>query len=126
MLESELFGYTKGAFTGADKNGKEGYFKRADQGILFLDEIGEMPLHLQVKLLRVLQEQEVIPIGSTTPMKINVQIIAATNKSLEKMVEAGTFREDLFYRLNVIPLQVPHYENEWKMFHYSPFIFYKS
>ena len=107
LLESELFGYTKGAFTGADKNGKEGYFKRADQGILFLDEIGEMPLHLQVKLLRVLQEQEVIPIGSTIPMKINVQIIAATNKSLEKMVESGTFREDLFYRLNVIPLRVP-------------------
>ena len=107
LLESELFGYTKGAFTGADKNGKEGYFKRADQGILFLDEIGEMPLHLQVKLLRVLQEQEIIPIGSTIPTKINVQIIAATNKSLEKMVEAGTFREDLFYRLNVIPLQVP-------------------
>ncbi|WP_440603249.1 sigma 54-interacting transcriptional regulator [Bacillus sp. GB_SG_008] len=107
LLESELFGYTKGAFTGADKNGKEGYFKRADQGILFLDEIGEMPLHLQVKLLRVLQEQEVIPIGSTVPTKINVQIIAATNKSLEKMVEAGTFREDLFYRLNVIPLHVP-------------------
>ncbi|EOP57536.1 hypothetical protein IKQ_00878 [Bacillus cereus VDM053] len=107
LLESELFGYTKGAFTGADKNGKEGYFKRADQGIIFLDEIGEMPLHLQVKLLRVLQEQEVIPIGSTTPMKINVQIIAATNKSLEKMVESGTFREDLFYRLNVIPLRVP-------------------
>ncbi|WJE53972.1 sigma 54-interacting transcriptional regulator [Bacillus cereus] len=107
LLESELFGYTKGAFTGADKNGKEGYFKRADRGILFLDEIGEMPLHLQVKLLRVLQEQEVIPIGSTIPTKINVQIIAATNKSLEKMVEAGTFREDLFYRLNVIPLQVP-------------------
>ncbi|OQR55510.1 sigma 54-interacting transcriptional regulator [Bacillus sp. CDB3] len=107
LLESELFGYTKGAFTGADKNGKEGYFKRADQGVLFLDEIGEMPLHLQVKLLRVLQEQEVIPIGSTTPTKINVQIIAATNKSLEKMVESGTFREDLFYRLNVIPLRVP-------------------
>ncbi|MGH1141906.1 sigma 54-interacting transcriptional regulator [Bacillus pseudomycoides] len=107
LLESELFGYTKGAFTGADKNGKEGYFKRADQGILFLDEIGEMPLHLQVKLLRVLQEQEVIPIGSTIPTKINVQIISATNKRLEKMVEAGTFREDLFYRLNVIPLQVP-------------------
>ncbi|QWU44220.1 sigma 54-interacting transcriptional regulator [Bacillus sp. NP247] len=107
LLESELFGYTKGAFTGADKNGKEGYFKRADQGILFLDEIGEMPLHLQVKLLRVLQEQEVIPIGSTISMKINVQIIAATNRSLEKMVESGTFREDLFYRLNVIPLRVP-------------------
>jgi transcriptional regulator with PAS, ATPase and Fis domain len=107
LLESELFGYAKGAFTGADKNGKEGYFKQADGGILFLDEIGEMPTHLQVKLLRVLQEQEVIPIGSTTPIKVNVQIIAATNKKLEKMVEEGTFREDLFYRLNVIPIHIP-------------------
>ncbi|HEY2420734.1 MAG TPA: sigma 54-interacting transcriptional regulator [Neobacillus sp.] len=107
LLESELFGYVKGAFTGADRNGKDGYFKQADNGILFLDEIAEMPLHLQVKLLRVLQEQEVIPIGSTTPIKINVQIIAATNKRLEKMVEEGTFREDLFYRLNVIPLHIP-------------------
>ena len=107
LLESELFGYAKGAFTGADKSGKDGYFKQADGGILFLDEIGEMPLHLQVKLLRVLQEQEVIPIGSTTPIKVNVQIIAATNKKLEKMVEEGTFREDLFYRLNVIPLHIP-------------------
>ncbi|MBI0577418.1 sigma 54-interacting transcriptional regulator [Neobacillus cucumis] len=107
LLESELFGYVKGAFTGADKNGKDGYFKQADGGILFLDEIGEMPMHLQVKLLRVLQEQEVIPVGSTTPFKINVQIIAATNKKLEKMVEEGTFREDLFYRLNVIPIHIP-------------------
>jgi len=107
LLESELFGYAKGSFTGADKNGKEGYFKQADGGILFLDEIGEMPIHLQVKLLRVLQEQEVIPIGSTTPIKVNVQIIAATNKKLEKMVEEGTFREDLFYRLNVIPIHIP-------------------
>lgn len=107
LLESELFGYAKGAFTGADKNGKEGYFKQADRGILFLDEIGEMPLHLQVKLLRVLQEQEVIPVGSTTPIKVDVQIIAATNKQLEKLVEAGTFREDLYYRLNVIPLHIP-------------------
>lgn len=107
LLESELFGYAKGAFTGADRNGKEGYFKQADEGILFLDEIGEMPMHLQVKLLRILQEQEVIPIGSTTPIKINVQIIAATNKRLEKMVEEGTFREDLFYRLNVIPIHIP-------------------
>ncbi|WP_088044220.1 sigma 54-interacting transcriptional regulator [Bacillus sp. EAC] len=106
LLESELFGYIKGAFTGADQN-KEGYFKQADQGVLFLDEIGEMPLHLQVKLLRVLQEQEVIPIGSTKPIKVNVQIIAATNKRLEKMVEERTFREDLYYRLNVIPLNIP-------------------
>lgn len=107
LLESELFGYAKGAFTGADKNGKDGYFKQADEGILFLDEIGEMPLHLQVKLLRVLQEQEFIPVGSTTPTKVNVQIIAATNKKLEKMVEEGTFREDLYYRLNVIPIFIP-------------------
>ncbi|MFB6469263.1 sigma 54-interacting transcriptional regulator [Cytobacillus sp. Hz8] len=107
LLESELFGYTKGSFTGANKNGKEGYFQQADGGVLFLDEIGELPLHLQVKLLRVLQEHEVIPIGSATPIKVNVQIIAATNKSLEKMVENGNFREDLFYRLNVIPLYIP-------------------
>ncbi|MGM7636840.1 sigma 54-interacting transcriptional regulator [Bacillus sp. Hm123] len=107
LLESELFGYAKGAFTGADKEGKDGYFKMADQGVLFLDEIGEMPLHLQVKLLRVLQEQEVIPVGSTVAEKVDVQIIAATNKKLEKMVEQGTFREDLFYRLNVIPVHIP-------------------
>lgn len=107
LLESELFGYKKGAFTGADKQGKDGYFTQANGGILFLDEIGEMPLHLQVKLLRVLQEQEVIPIGSTTPIKIDVQVIAATNKNLEKMVEQGTFREDLYYRLNVIPINIP-------------------
>ncbi|MFK9089893.1 sigma 54-interacting transcriptional regulator [Bacillus salipaludis] len=107
LLESELFGYAKGAFTGADKNGKDGYFKQADGGILFLDEIGEMPIHLQVKLLRVLQEQEFIPVGSTTAMKVNVQIIAATNKNLAKMVEEGRFREDLYYRLNVIPIHIP-------------------
>jgi transcriptional regulator with PAS, ATPase and Fis domain len=107
LLESELFGYAKGSFTGADKNGKDGYFKQADGGILFLDEIGEMPLHLQVKLLRVLQEHEVIPIGSTISIKVDVQIIAATNKNLAKMVEDGTFREDLYYRLNVIPLNIP-------------------
>ncbi|WP_203364513.1 sigma 54-interacting transcriptional regulator [Bacillus sp. REN10] len=107
LLESELFGYAKGAFTGADKEGKDGYFKMANEGVLFLDEIGEMPLHLQVKLLRVLQEQEVIPVGSTVAEKVDVQIIAATNKKLEKMVEQGTFREDLFYRLNVIPVHIP-------------------
>ncbi len=107
LLESELFGYAKGAFTGADKNGKDGYFKQADGGILFLDEIGEMPIHLQVKLLRVLQEQEVMPVGSTTPFKVNVQIITATNKNLKKMVEEGKFREDLYYRLNVIPIHIP-------------------
>lgn len=107
LLESELFGYTKGAFTGADNNGKIGYFQRANGGILFLDEIGEISQQLQVKLLRVLQENEVVPIGSTDPVPIDVQIIAATNKNLEKMVEEGTFREDLYYRINVIPLNIP-------------------
>ncbi|WP_397536857.1 sigma 54-interacting transcriptional regulator [Rummeliibacillus pycnus] len=107
LLESELFGYTKGSFTGADKNGKIGYFQQAHEGVLFLDEIGEMPLHLQVKLLRVLQEQEIVQIGSTKPIPINVQIIGATNKNLQEMVANGTFREDLYYRLNVIPLHIP-------------------
>ncbi|MFC7392230.1 sigma 54-interacting transcriptional regulator [Scopulibacillus cellulosilyticus] len=107
LLESELFGYTKGAFTGANTNGKVGYFEQANHGVLFLDEIGEIPLQLQVKLLRALQEKEIIPIGSTKPVKIDVQIIAATNRNLKEMVEKGTFREDLFYRLNVIPLRVP-------------------
>lgn len=107
LLESELFGYEKGAFTGANSSGKLGYFRLANKGILFLDEIAEMPLNLQVKLLRVLQEREIIPIGGTSVVEVDVQIIAATNKNLEKMVEEGTFREDLYYRLNVIPLQIP-------------------
>jgi transcriptional regulator with PAS, ATPase and Fis domain len=88
------------------KTGRKATFNGL-KGILFLDEIGEMPMHLQVKLLRVLQEQEVIPIGSTTPIKLDIQIIAATNRNLTKMVEKNTFREDLFYRLNVIPIHVP-------------------
>lgn len=107
LLESELFGYKKGAFTGADSKGKSGYFTQAHKGILFLDEISEMPLNLQVKLLRVLQEREVIPLGATTPIKIDVQIIAATNRNLEELVEKGEFREDLYYRLNVIPIYIP-------------------
>ncbi|WP_221568171.1 sigma 54-interacting transcriptional regulator [Alkalihalobacillus sp. TS-13] len=107
LLESELFGYTKGAFTGADAKGKVGYFEQADQGVLFLDEISELPSRLQVKLLRVLQEKEVTPVGSTKSIPIDVQIIAATNRNLEKMVENGAFREDLFYRINVIPIQIP-------------------
>ncbi|WP_408009629.1 sigma 54-interacting transcriptional regulator [Pseudalkalibacillus sp. A8] len=107
LLESELFGYTKGAFTGADSKGKVGYFEQADQGVLFLDEISELPSRLQVKLLRVLQEKEVTPVGSTKSIPVDVQIIAATNRNLEKMVEDGTFREDLFYRINVIPIQIP-------------------
>ncbi|ERI09685.1 sigma 54-interacting transcriptional regulator [Aneurinibacillus aneurinilyticus] len=107
LLESELFGYEKGAFTGADPKGKEGYFQKANSGVLFLDEIGEMPLSLQVKLLRVLQEREVIPVGSTQSVQVDVQIVAATNKNLEQKVEEGSFREDLFYRLNVIPIHIP-------------------
>ncbi len=107
LLESELFGYTKGSFTGADSNGKKGYFEKADGGILFLDEIGDMPMPLQVKLLRVLQEGEVVPIGSVTPIPMDVQIVAATNKDLKTMVQQGNFREDLYYRINVIPIHVP-------------------
>ncbi|WP_240375917.1 sigma 54-interacting transcriptional regulator [Bacillus piscicola] len=107
LLESELFGYTKGAFTGADNQGKIGYFQQADQGILVLDEIGEISQQLQVKLLRVLQEGEIVPVGSSKPVPVDVQIIASTNKDLEKMVREGTFREDLYYRINVIPITVP-------------------
>src|SRR5699024_6951255 len=107
LLESELFGYTKGSFTGADMKGKQGYFEQAHEGILFLDEIGDMPMSLQVKLLRVLQESEVVPIGSVTAIPVDVQIIAATNKDLKGMVEKGTFREDLYYRIHVIPIRVP-------------------
>ncbi|MGM0852731.1 MAG: sigma 54-interacting transcriptional regulator [Bacillota bacterium] len=107
LLESELFGYTKGAFTGADSRGKTGYFEKANKGVLFLDEISEMPSRLQVKLLRVLQEKEVTPVGSTQSIPVDVQIIAATNRNLEKMVVDGTFREDLFYRINVIPINIP-------------------
>jgi PAS domain S-box-containing protein len=107
LLESELFGYVKGAFTGADSKGKKGLFEAADNGTLFLDEIGEMPLKLQVKLLRVLQDFMITPVGSTTPYKVNVRIICATNKPLMEMVQKGKFREDLFYRINVIPIHIP-------------------
>ncbi|SFE86876.1 sigma 54-interacting transcriptional regulator [Alteribacillus iranensis] len=107
LLESELFGYTKGAFTGADTQGKKGYFQQADGGVLVLDEIGEISQQLQIKLLRVLQEGEVLPVGSSVPAPVDVQIIASTNKDLEKMVREGTFREDLYYRINVIPIVVP-------------------
>jgi PAS domain S-box-containing protein len=107
LLESELFGYEAGAFTGARKEGKLGMFELAENGTLFLDEIGELPLNLQVKLLRVLQEREIIRVGGVKPIKINVRIIAATNKDLEKMIEKGTFREDLFYRLNVVMINIP-------------------
>ncbi|RYM02701.1 PAS domain-containing protein [Sporolactobacillus sp. THM7-7] len=107
LLESELFGYVKGAFTGANTSGKKGYFEQANGGVLFLDEIGELPLKLQVKLLRVLQDNEVTPLGSTRSIPVDVQIIAATNRNLKKMIKEGDFREDLYYRLNVIPIHVP-------------------
>ena len=106
LLESELFGYERGAFTGADQR-KAGKFELANDSTFLLDEISEMPLPLQAKLLRVLQEAEVERLGGTAPVKVNVRVIATTNRSLEKMVKNGEFREDLYYRLNVIPLQVP-------------------
>ena len=106
LLESELFGFTKGAFTGA-QNSKLGRFQVADKGTIFLDEIGEMPLNLQVKILRVLQEKEIQPLGSNKPVNVDIRIIAATNKNLEKLVEEKKFREDLYYRLNVIPVNLP-------------------
>ncbi|WP_423408353.1 sigma 54-interacting transcriptional regulator [Heyndrickxia sp. MSNUG] len=107
LMESELFGYEGGAFTGALRKGKAGLFEQANTGTLFLDEIGEIPSHLQVKLLRVLQEMEITRVGSTTPTKIDVRVIAATNRDLLELVSEGNFREDLFYRLNVIPISIP-------------------
>ncbi|MBO8172264.1 MAG: sigma 54-interacting transcriptional regulator [Bacillaceae bacterium] len=107
LLESELFGYVKGAFTGADQKGKPGLIEIAHNGTLFLDEIGEMPPNLQVKFLRVLQDFEVRRLGSTSPKKVNVRVICATNRPLQKLVEKGEFREDLYYRINVIPIHIP-------------------
>ncbi|HZJ85081.1 MAG TPA: sigma 54-interacting transcriptional regulator [Syntrophomonadaceae bacterium] len=107
LLESELFGYEAGAFTGARKGGKMGIFEIADGGTLFLDEIGELSLPLQTKLLRVLQEREIVRVGGINPISIDVRIITATNRSLREMVEKGEFRKDLFYRLNVVPITVP-------------------
>lgn len=107
LLESELFGYEEGAFTGAKKGGKLGKFELADKGTIFLDEIGDMSLHLQAKLLRVLQERELDKIGGKSNIFIDVRIIAATNKNLSAMVKNGSFREDLYYRLNVIPIKLP-------------------
>lgn len=107
LLESELFGYEEGAFTGAKKGGKKGKFELASGGTLFLDEIGDMPLGMQAKLLRVLQEKEIEKIGGYKPIPVDVRIIAATRKNLPQMIEAGEFREDLYYRLNVIHIELP-------------------
>jgi len=106
LLESEFFGHIRGSFTGAVAD-KKGIFRSAENGTLFLDEIGEMPLSLQVKLLRALQEREVTPVGSSVPIKFDARVIAATNKDLEKEIANGTFREDLFYRLSVIEIELP-------------------
>ncbi len=106
LLTNELFGHSKGAFTGAEQD-KKGLVEMANGGTLFLDEITEMSLSMQVKFLRILQEQEVIPIGGTMPVKVNVRFVAATNRDLEKEVKAGNFRQDLFYRINVVSLKIP-------------------
>lgn len=106
LIESELFGHKRGAFTGAISD-KEGFFKAADGGTLFLDEISELPLNLQVKFLRVLQEREFTPVGSTSPLFVNIRFIASTNRDLKQEIKNGKFREDLFYRLNVIEINLP-------------------
>ena len=106
LIEAELFGYKRGSFTGATSDTK-GKFETADGGTLFLDEISQMPLPLQPKLLRVLQEQEIVRLGESNPRKIDVRIIAATNQNLEKMIEQGPFREDLYFRLAVVPVSIP-------------------
>ena len=107
LLESELFGYEEGAYTGARRGGKKGKFELADKGVLFLDEITNMPLDMQAKLLRILQEGKLVPIGGTKLVAFDVQVIAATNKDIIQEIEAGNFRKDLFYRLNLIHIKVP-------------------
>ncbi len=107
LIESEFFGYERGAFTGANATGKKGYFELANNGVMFLDEIGELPLEMQAKLLRVIQDGEFYRVGGTVPIKTNVRIISATNRDLEKFAEEGKFRRDLYYRLNVVPIRIP-------------------
>jgi len=107
LFESELFGYKAGAFTGAARGGKKGLVHAANGGTLFLDEISELPISMQVKILRLLQEREYLPVGATEPEYTDVRFIAATNRNLRELVAQGKFREDLFYRLNVIPINIP-------------------
>ena len=107
LMESELFGYEPGAFTGASKKGKLGKFELANGGTLLLDEIGELPLNLQAKLLRVLQSQELERVGGTKPIPINVRLLCSTNRNLRKLVEEGLFRADLYYRINTMEISVP-------------------
>lgn len=114
LFESEFFGYCSGAFTGANQKGKIGLFELANQGTIFLDEIGDMPLHMQAKLLRVLQEKEITKVGGANSIKIDARVISATNKNLNKMVKEGSFREDLFYRLNVIEIQLPRLKERFE------------
>src|SRR5699024_7160248 len=106
LIEAELFGYEKGAFTGANRS-REGLFEAANGGTILLDEIAEMPIQLQVKLLRVIQTKKITRIGGTQEKALDIRIIAATNNNLEEQIEKGAFREDLYYRLNVIPIHVP-------------------
>lgn len=107
LMESEFFGYEPGSFTGASTGGKKGYFEVADNGMVFLDEIGELPPDIQAKLLRVIQDGEFLRVGGTRPIKTNVRIISATNRDLEDLIEKHLFRRDLYYRLNVFPIKVP-------------------
>lgn len=117
LLESELFGYEEGSFTGAKRGGKIGKIKAADGGTIFLDEIGELPLNMQVKLLRFIQDKEIEKIGSIHSEEVDVRIIAATNKNLEEMIKDGLFRLDLYYRLNVVTIKIPPLRNRKKDIH---------
>jgi TyrR family helix-turn-helix protein len=107
LMESELFGYKSGAFSGASREGKLGYFALAHKGTLLLDEIGELPLHMQVKLLRAVQDKSIIPVGGTKPVKVDIRVLAATNRNLKAMMASNEFREDLYYRLNVAAISIP-------------------
>lgn len=126
LMESEMFGHKKGSFTGA-VNDKVGLFEVADGGTLFLDEVGELPLTIQVKLLRAIQERVIRRVGATDDIKVEVRICAATNRNLEKMIKDGSFRQDLFYRLNVINIRTPSLkERHENIFHYWRITFYES